>query len=198
MKYTNVIFSILGPKTLTKLLRHMSRLLGRSRPDVILALYKTLIRDRIVVGVRENALRKKMLMTKNLTLDNSVDICRSFEETSRQVQSMTLPREELHAIGKGAYNSNKNFSPQFNKPLINCRFCGGTHPVNRCPAWGKRCSVCQRRNHYAKMCNSRQRDGSRSQVYGATESHRECELRNGRHVRNMMTMSYYGLKKYQP
>ncbi len=40
------------------------------------------IRDRIVVGVRENSLRKKLLQTRDLTLRNCIDICRASETTN--------------------------------------------------------------------------------------------------------------------
>ena len=55
------------------------------------------IRDRIVVGVRENSLRKKLLLTRDLTLKHCIDICRASETTNQQLKSMSQA-EDKHAI----------------------------------------------------------------------------------------------------
>ena len=47
-----------------------------------------LIRDRIVCGVRENAVRRKLLQESGLTLSKCVDICRAAEATSAQLKEM--------------------------------------------------------------------------------------------------------------
>ena len=38
--------------------------------------------------------------------------------------------------------------------LIACRSCGRNHEVRKCPAYGKECYKCQKRNHFAKMCRA--------------------------------------------
>ena len=55
------------------------------------------IRDRIVVGVRENSLRKKLLQTRDLTLRNCIDICRASEATNQQLRSMSQT-DDIHAV----------------------------------------------------------------------------------------------------
>jgi hypothetical protein len=45
-------------------------------------LEESLIRDRIVIGIRDNATRKKLLQDAKLTLNSCVDICRANEKTS--------------------------------------------------------------------------------------------------------------------
>ncbi|XP_028415723.1 uncharacterized protein LOC114539296 [Dendronephthya gigantea] len=55
------------------------------------------IRDRIVVGVRENSLRKKLLQTRHLTLRKCIDICRASETTDQQLKSMSQT-DEVHAL----------------------------------------------------------------------------------------------------
>ena len=47
-----------------------------------------LIRDRIVCGVRENAVRRKLLQESGLTLSKCVDICRAVEATSAQLKEV--------------------------------------------------------------------------------------------------------------
>ena len=40
-----------------------------------------MIRDRVVVGVRDNSTRKKLLAENKLTLNKCIDICRASETT---------------------------------------------------------------------------------------------------------------------
>lgn len=37
---------------------------------------------------------------------------------------------------------------------IDCKFCGYKHWYGRCPAFGKECSKCNKRNHFAKVCKA--------------------------------------------
>ena len=57
-----------------------------------------LIRDRIVMGIKDNSTRKKLLQVSKLTLQQSIDICRSCEKTSKQLESMTAEGEQLFAV----------------------------------------------------------------------------------------------------
>ena len=45
----------------------------------------TLIRDRIVLGVKSKHLRERLLQDRKLTLSKRVDVCRSCEATSPQL-----------------------------------------------------------------------------------------------------------------
>ena len=55
------------------------------------------IRDRIVLGIRDDATRKKLLQTKPLDLAKAIDICRSSEATTRQLKAITTP-DEVQAV----------------------------------------------------------------------------------------------------
>ncbi|PAA93146.1 hypothetical protein BOX15_Mlig023152g1 [Macrostomum lignano] len=46
-------------------------------------------------------------------------------------------------------------SPAKPQPSIKCGFCGANHLRGNCPAYGKKCSKCQKRNHFAAVCRSR-------------------------------------------
>jgi hypothetical protein len=53
----------------------------------------SIVRDRIVLGIRDDATRKKLLQTRGLDLAKAIDICRSAEATTRQLKAMTSPDE---------------------------------------------------------------------------------------------------------
>ena len=53
-------------------------------------LREELIRDRLVVGVKDDRLSEKLQSTANLTLVNAVEICRR-HEAAKQAQSVVRP-----------------------------------------------------------------------------------------------------------
>jgi len=63
------------------------------------AIEESAIRDRIVLGIRDDATRRKLLQTRKLDLAKAIDICRSSEVTTRQLKAMTSP-EEVQAMNQ--------------------------------------------------------------------------------------------------
>ena len=51
-------------------------------------LEENLIRDRIVVGLKENVVRKRLLQERKLTLKDCIDICKSNGSTAIRLQAM--------------------------------------------------------------------------------------------------------------
>ena len=119
------------------------------------ALEDSLIRDRIVIGVKDNQARKKLLQVSKLTLKDCIDICRSYETTSLQLKEIN--QEEVHALQsstEGTTGSSKE---------IRCKFCTKTHVWNKlkCPAWGKTCKSCGKQNHFAAACKAQTAQSSK-------------------------------------
>ena len=62
--------------------------------------------------------------------------------------------------GSFKYINKKKKEKKFQKPEtkqkeISCKCCGYSHVPDKikCPAWGKSCSLCKARNHFAKKCS---------------------------------------------
>ena len=131
-----------------------------------------LIRDRIVMGIKDNSTRKKLLQVSKLTLQQSIDICRSCEKTSKQLESMTAEGEQLFAVRREQsreQNPRRRNEKRVEEALIKCKFCNTPHPRDKfkCPAWGKVCSSCKRKNHFAVVCKAQKRSfGQRKSVSG--------------------------------
>lgn len=51
-------------------------------------LHDSLIRDRIVCGIREDQLKDRLLKETDLTLEKAIDICRASEITSSQMKAL--------------------------------------------------------------------------------------------------------------
>ena len=52
-----------------------------------------MIRDRIVVGIRDDATRRKLLQMRDLTLAKAVDICKASEAAGRQLKAMAATED---------------------------------------------------------------------------------------------------------
>ena len=61
-----------------------------------------MIRDRIVVGVRDDTTRHKLLQIRDLTLAKAIDACKASEAAGKQLKAMTDTAEvqALHGSTK--------------------------------------------------------------------------------------------------
>jgi len=58
---------------------------------------ESMIRDRIVIGIHDDATRRKLLQVRDLTLLKAIDICKASEAAGRQLKAMTSA-DEVHAV----------------------------------------------------------------------------------------------------
>ena len=60
-------------------------------------------------------------------------------------------KSSIHSVrNKSSYNKNKRDS----KIPITCKYCGKNHKPRECPAFGRICKKCHKKNHFAKVCKS--------------------------------------------
>ncbi len=117
----------------------------------------SLIKDRLVVGMKKDSVRAKLLRETNLDLPKAIDICRAAEQSQTQmdiisgqnlsvnaVKAKDRKREKTSAAARGAANA----------VTFLCRSCGREHAPRQCPAYGKECSTCGRKHHFPKMCRT--------------------------------------------
>ena len=112
-----------------------------------------MVRDQLIFGLKNDRLRERLLAEGgSLTLDRAVLICRIFQETQAQLQTMhdeakQTIKQEVDVVGRRVTDSREN---------KDCYFCGGPYSnEHRCPAKGKKCSKCGRLNHFAHACRSK-------------------------------------------
>ena len=120
-------------------------------------LHDSLIRDKIVFGIKEPALRKRLLHERKLTLEKAIDICKSGETTARHLKDLataTDMNEENALKLRDDKKPKLPKGPTDSKNAKRCKYCGN-HELKRekCPAYGKTCGKCGKSNHVARVCN---------------------------------------------
>jgi len=117
-----------------------------------------LIRDRLVVGIRDHSLseicrwtldKAKRLIRQREAVKEQQELLKQSigDDTSLGAVAKTVPRRKLPAIPSSAVQ----------QPLANqnCRRCGkSSHPRQSCPVKGILCYRCNRKGHYSSQCLS--------------------------------------------
>ena len=137
-------------------------------------LHNEMVRDRIVVGIKNSQLSEKMQLDRKLTLEKAVSMARQSETVKQQQavvreghtahegdsQSVDMIQKRDHQRGwrpraaGGRRKVNVSTKPQV------CTRCGKSpqHGKGQCPAREAICHKCGKKGHYKKMCWSKQGD----------------------------------------
>ena len=70
-------------------------------------------------------------------------------------------RRSIHKSSLASNKVNKVKAPPKKKSSFKvCRYCGLEHEwiKEKCPAWGKECSKCKWKNHFARCCNYKNKE----------------------------------------
>ena len=102
--------------------------------------------DQLIKGTAHRSVRRQLLdkNPQDLTLNSAADIARVFESTQRQLRLMN-PQEQPGAVPVAAVKKHEH----------KCRYCGlQPHDRSTCPARTDSCQKCQKKGHWAKVCES--------------------------------------------
>ena len=123
-----------------------------------------ILRDKLVFGIRDSKVRERLLHEKNLSLEKTDEICRSHETMVQQMKVVgdaglsvadagnvnavsKKPKKEKRRRGRDSRNANTRGN--------SCDFCGHEHDLAKrenCPAFGRSCNKCSKKNHFANVC----------------------------------------------
>ncbi|UYV60122.1 K02A2.6-like, partial [Cordylochernes scorpioides] len=130
-------------------------------------LHEQLIRDRIVVGVRDKALSERMQLDSELTLEKAVKLVRQQEAVRQQQVDLQRPSTS-QKVNQVKFNSKKQSPKQQQQPSrkreksaktrSRCPKCGGfTHREGQaCRAEGQKCNLCSKTGHFANCYPDKQ------------------------------------------
>ncbi|MDY6787809.1 MAG: retroviral-like aspartic protease family protein, partial [candidate division WOR-3 bacterium] len=113
-----------------------------------------MLKDQMVHGVQDQALKERLLQEQNLTLTKCIAMCKAAEAASAHLKGMNDPSSAADAqVAHVQQRPGKHGDKRKN---LECKFCGLRHPMvkSKCPAVGKKCSSCGQLNHFAKKCSA--------------------------------------------
>lgn len=113
-----------------------------------------MLRDRIIMGIRDVSLKKRFIEKQDLTSVDVIKQCQTEEATRAEME-----RFHLYDAGPSSQAINKVTSIK-NR---NCVFCGKDYhrKLSECPARGVTCSYCKQKNHYAALCRKKKEDSDK-------------------------------------
>lgn len=132
-----------------------------------------MIRDRLVVGIRDELLSERLQMEADLNLEKAKKLIRQSEAVQQQQGILKSSNKMLESIAKSKANSkftktHKRLVPLLKavqkkqitrQPVTNaklCRRCGkASYPRQSCPAKVAICRQCNRKGHFAAQCLSK-------------------------------------------
>ncbi|KAL3222951.1 hypothetical protein MRX96_049891 [Rhipicephalus microplus] len=84
-------------------------------------------------------------------LESAVEICKAAELAATQNRALESEAkvQRVEKIANAAGQSRTSGQRR------RCGYCGKIHGPRRCPAFGKTCTLCNKRNHFAACCRSR-------------------------------------------
>ena len=115
-----------------------------------------LIRDRIVVGIRDSSLSTKLQMDADLTLEKAKRLVRQQEAVCGQQVILNKSEGEIQAFSSrkpvkrpgNSQSRRPQASSQRSQPSQKCLYCGkGPHPKQTCPARKVICHKCSKKGH---------------------------------------------------
>ncbi|XP_061876955.1 uncharacterized protein K02A2.6-like [Entelurus aequoreus] len=135
----------------------------------------SMIRDQIVFGVEDKKVRERLLREMELTLAGAIKICQASELSQKHVRTFSemsavasAQSDNAAAVGAVSYQRRQRTQTrparQSEDEMISCKRCGTKHKPRQCPAFGKQCSSCQGKNHFAKQCFSKWKEGKKGKT----------------------------------
>ena len=113
--------------------------------------------DRLVCGIGDSRIQKRLLAEPNLTLDKALELAlvqESAEQNAAQLQACKHPRrQKLKLTSLEVTQTPKQSNGK--KSFGACHRCGGKHMQKDCPFKEAECHKCKKKGHLAQVCRSK-------------------------------------------
>ena len=123
-----------------------------------------MLRDRIVCGINDQRIQRRLLSESDLTLAKAMELSLAMESADKDANTLKTgatgasaqPVLQLPAtMGRG--RTVKRNSPRANQQSssASCYCCHGKHLATVCPFMDAQCHSCGKKGHISKACRSR-------------------------------------------
>ena len=112
-----------------------------------------MLRDRLVCGVNDERIQKRLLLEAKLTLDGALKIAQAHEAAEKCSREISAKSQvTVHMVKKSVPGS-----------TVQCFRCGRSdHVADKCPVLTARCFRCQKTGHIRKVCKQQRNSKGRS------------------------------------
>ena len=103
----------------------------------------SLLRDRIVFGIRDSATRERLLQEPSLTVQLCIDKCRATETTNLQLRNIKSDEASSDTFAISSHGKKHGAKT---KKKANCKSCAQSHILKKeeCPECGKTFNLCKK------------------------------------------------------
>ncbi|KAK0156229.1 hypothetical protein N1851_000482 [Merluccius polli] len=114
------------------------------------------IRDRIVVGILDKEVSRKLQLVKDLTLAVTIETVRQSEEVASQVSMQEEATGAVHEVSHKFYK-NAKFRGKQRGGNKGCGKCGKERhsQEENCPARESTCNTCNKVGHWSRVCRNK-------------------------------------------
>ena len=130
------------------------------------------LRDRLVTGIRNETIQRRLLSEANLTFARAVEIAETAEKAEKDAAELhpNVKIPEVHqvpAVGKHPAN-------------VYCHRCGShNHGPQACRFIKERCRFCQKMGHIERVCRNKERESEKERQRGKRRRVNELDLSKG-------------------
>ena len=129
-------------------------------------------------------IEKVYALPKDADANRVLDTARAEEQAQTHIREVekirrdhnlgeTKSAEELKGQKKPSRKKPKDPSDGRTKSQYNCTRCGRKHGPKQCPAYGKECSKCKRKGHFAEQCRSKKKPSKEKPKFGPKKKFHE-------------------------
>ena len=109
-----------------------------------------MLRDRLVCGVKDMQLQRRLLAEPDLTFKKAFELAQSTEvaeQDAKDIQRPQTSQQPIHKMGSKGLTKPP--------PTRNCYRYGGPHAPESCRFKDSECHWCHKKGHIAKVCRSK-------------------------------------------
>ena len=143
-----------------------------------------LLKDQFIFGVTIHEIQEHLLND----IEDDQDLNHCLQEACKiesciaqhillglkSVQYDTIDRDGGRTKKKS--KSKDRFKSKSQSGIRDCKYCSANHQWRQCPAYGKTCKACGKKNHFAKKCRSNKGQGQSQGTGSAKKSFKYREV----------------------
>ena len=137
-----------------------------------------MLRDQLVVGIKNDRIHIRLLAEPSLTFDKALEIATAMETAEKNAQDIqasginaTVPKP----VNKVSKMSTRNNLPKFKQG--DCYRCGGNHKAAQCKFKDAKCHICKKKGHIAEKCRNKSMSGDLSESRKEFKSNSKTQSR---------------------